>query len=307
MNRNHQVIIIGGGPAGLTAGLYTSRAGLSTLLIEMGLIGGQIVNAERVENYPGFPEGILGAELGKFMYEQATKYGLETLFAEAVTIKLKENRKTVETTEGDFFGDTIIIATGSERRKLGVPGESKLTGKGVSYCATCDGPLFKDKVVAVIGGGNAAITEALSLSKFAAIVKVIHRRNQLRASKVLQERALSEPKIEFLWDTVVKEIEGDGAVKQLKLQEAKIGKMFKLETAAVFIAIGLIPNTQFLKGILTLDEAGHIITNDLLETNISGIFAAGDVRHHSARQIVTAAGDGATAALSAERFLSQLG
>jgi len=304
MGKTYQVIIIGGGPAGLTAGLYCARSGLNTLLIEKGVIGGQITNAERVENYPGFPKGISGIDLGQLIHEQATSYGLETLLGEVTKAVPGQRHNLVSTSEGDFAAESIIIASGSQFRKLGVPGEDKLVGKGVSYCATCDGPLFKGKTVAVIGGGDAAITEALYLSKFASSVKVIHRRSQLRASKIFQERAMDEPKIEFIWDTVVTKIEGDGVVKQLMLKNTKNAKISILELTGVFVAIGSEPNSAQWRGLLPLDEEGYIITNELMETEISGIFAAGDVRHNSARQAITAAGDGATAAISAARFLS---
>jgi thioredoxin reductase (NADPH) len=300
----YQVVIIGGGPAGLTAGLYCARSRLNTLLIEKGVIGGQITNAERVENYPGFPKGISGTELGQLIYEQATSYGLETLLAEVTKVVPSPRHNLVSTSEGDFVAESIIIASGSQFRKLGVPGEDKFVGKGVSYCATCDGPLFKGKTVAVIGGGNAAITEALYLSKFASTVKVIHRRSQLRASKIFQERAMADSKVEFIWDAVVTQIEGDGLVKQLMLKSTKNAKMSTLEVAGVFVAIGSDPNSAQWRGLLPLDEGGYIITNELMETKIPGVFAVGDVRHNSARQAITAAGDGATAAISAERFLS---
>ena len=304
-NLNHELVIIGGGPAGLTAGLYTSRAGLNSLLIERGLVGGQIVNAERVENYPGFPEGISGFELGQLIHQQATKYGLKTVIAEATGIELQGEQKVVKTTKGNFIAKAVIIAGGSERYKLGIPGEEEFTGKGVSYCATCDAAFFKQQPVAIVGGGDAAITEALHLAKFASKVIVIHRRHQLRASRILQEKALAEPKIEFLWDTVVEEIEGKDSVKRLKLRQVITGEKSTLEIAGIFISIGLKPNTDYLEGILPLDGTGHITTNDKMETEIPGLFAAGDIRHHSARQAITAAGDGATAAIYAEKFISQ--
>jgi len=267
-------------------------------------MGGQITNAERVENYPGFPKGISGIVLGQLIHEQATGHGLETLSAEVTRAMPSQRNNLVNTTEGDFASEAIIIASGSQFRKLGVPGEDTFVGKGVSYCATCDGPLFKDKTVAVIGGGDAAITEALYLSKFASSVKVIHRRNQLRASKIFQERAMIEPKIELIWDTVVTQIEGDGVVKQVSLKNTKDAKISMLELAGVFVAIGSKPNSTQWQGLLSLDKEGYIITNEVMETKIPGIFAAGDVRHNSARQAITAAGDGATAAISAARFLS---
>jgi thioredoxin reductase (NADPH) len=301
---SYQVVIIGGGPAGLTAGLYCARSRFKTLLIELGMIGGKITNAERVENYPGFPKGISGIELGQFIHEQATSYGLETLLAEVSTVVPGQKHNLINSIEGNLIAESVIIASGSQFRKLGVPGEDKYVGKGVSYCATCDGPLFKGKTVAVIGGGDSAVTEALYLSKFASSVKVIHRRSQLRASKILEEKATAEPKIEFIWDSVVTQIEGDGVVGQLTLKNTKNDRISTLDSAGVFVAIGSKPNSAQWRRLLPLDEEGYIITNELMETKIPGVFAAGDVRHNSARQAITAAGDGATAAISAARFLS---
>ena len=305
MNREYEVVIIGGGPAGLTAGLYSSRARLNSLLIEKGLVGGQILNAEKVDNYPGFPEGISGLELGELMHQQVTKYGLQTIIAEATGIEPQQKQIVIKTTQGNFIAKAVIIASGSERRKLGIPGEKKFTGKGVSYCATCDAAFFRDRPVAVVGGGNAAITEALHLTKFASKVTVIHRRNQLRASGIMQEKAFSEPKIEFLWDTVAEEIEGENSVTRIKLRQVKTGKESSLDVAGVFISAGLKPNTDYLKGVLPLDDGGYVVTNDKMETEIPGIFAAGDIRRNSARQAITAAGDGATAAFYAEKFITQ--
>jgi thioredoxin reductase (NADPH) len=304
MGNIYQVVIVGAGPAGLTAGLYCARAGFNTLLIERGIIGGQIANAERVENYPGFPQGISGIDLGQLIHEQAATYGLETLFAEVTKAVPKQRHNLISTSEGDFLSEAIIIASGSQYRRLGVPGEDKFVGKGISYCATCDGPLFKDKTVAVIGGGDTAVTDALYLSKFASSVRVVHRRSQLRASKILQERAMAERRIEFIWDSVPTEIEGDDVVKKLLLKSTKSAKISTIELAGVFVAIGSDPNSAEWRGLLPMDEQGYIITNELMETKIPGIFAAGDVRHSSARQAITAAGDGATAAVSATRFLS---
>ncbi len=304
-NPDYEVVIIGGGPAGLTAGLYSSRARLDSLLIEKGLVGGQIVNAELVDNYPGFPEGIPGPELGQLIHQQATKYGLKTLLAEVTRLELQGGQKVVKTTEGNFTTKTVIITGGSERQKLGIPGEEEFTGKGVSYCATCDAAFFRELPVAVIGGGNAAITEALHLTKFAARVTVIHRRHQLRASRILQEKALSEPKIEFIWDNTVEKIEGEDFVKRIKLHQVTSGGKSTLDVAGVFISIGLKPNIDYLKGIIPLDPTDHIITNERMETEIPGVFAAGDIRHDSARQAITAAGDGATAAIYAEKFISK--
>jgi thioredoxin reductase (NADPH) len=305
-NRPYDVVIIGGGPAGLTAGLYTSRARLNSLLIEKGLIGGQITNAEQVENFPGFPEGISGFELGELMHQQATRYGLETIMSEVTGIALEGEQKIVKTTDGDFTTKAIIIAGGSRYQKLGIPGEKEFTGRGVSYCATCDGalPVFRDQPLAVVGGGDTAITEALHLAKFASKVTIIHRRDQLRATRILQEKAFSEPVIDFLWDTVVKKIEGEASVQRIGLNQVKTDQDSTLEVAGVFISIGFKPDTDYLKGIVPLDATGHIITNEKMETEIPGILAAGDIRKNSARQAIAAAGDGATAAIYAEKFLT---
>ena len=304
INNNYDVVIIGGGPAGLAAGLYTSRARLSSLLIEKGMVGGQIAFAEQIDNYPGFPEGIAGVKLGELLHQQATKYGLKTIIAEATAVELRENQKVVKTSEGNFIGQAVIIASGSERNKLGVSGEEEFTGKGVSYCATCDAFFFREQPVAVVGGGNAAISEALYLSKFASRVIVVHRRQELRATRILQERAFAEPKIEFLWNTVVEAIEGEGMVRRLKLRNVLTGEKFTLDTAGIFIAVGFKPNTGYLKGVLPLDSAGAIVTNEKMETGIPGIFAAGDIRSNSVRQVIAAAGDGATAAIYAEKFIT---
>ena len=305
MGNEYEVIIIGGGPAGLTAGIYTARNRLNGLLIEKGGIGGLMVNAEQMENYPGFPEGISGFDLGELMHKQALKYGLEILLAEVSGVELQEKQKVVKTTQGNFIAGAVIIAGGSERSKLGVPGEEEFTGKGVSYCATCDAAFFNEQTVAVVGGGNAAIYEALHLTKFASKVTVIHRRHRLRATVVVQEKAFAEPKIEFLLSTVVKAIEGKDFVQKLKLQDVKTEKQSILEVAGVFMAVGLKPNTEYLKNTLPLDEKGHIITDEQMKTKIPGIFAAGDIRSGSIRQTVAAAGDGAIAAISAKNFIEQ--
>jgi len=298
----YEVIIIGGGPAGLTAGLYTSRAGLKSLLVERGIFGGQIVNAALIENYPGFPQGIAGMELGSLMHRQAVKYDLEVVTAEVTGITHGQPYG-VSTTEGDFEAIAIIIAAGSEYRKLGVAGEERLSGHGVSYCATCDGFLFRDREVAVVGGGDTAITDALELSRHAKNVYVIHRRDQLRAGKVLQQRAFGEPKLEFIWSTVVEEVLGDKVLGGLKLRNVKTGQHSILEVAGVFVAVGLMPNSQSFFPILDLDDAGYIVVDETMATSDPGMFAAGDIRRNSPRQVSAAVGDGATAAMSAFKYI----
>jgi len=298
----HDAIILGGGPAGLTAGIYASRVGLRSLLIERGLFGGQMVNATLIENYPGFPQGISGLDLASLMHEQASKYGLEISTADVTGIQAGQPRRVV-TPERTFEAGVVIIATGSEYRKLDVPGEQRLVGRGISYCATCDGPLFAGERVAVIGGGDTAITDALELTRHAAKVSLIHRRDQLRASQVLQQRALANPKMEFIWDTVVEEVTGDQMVKSLKLRNVKSGQLSTLELAGVFVAVGLTPNSQPFASLLDISQTGHIIADELLATSVPGIFAAGDIRRNSPRQVAAAVGDGATAALSAFKYL----
>lgn len=301
----YDIIVVGGGPAGLSAALYAARGRRRTLLLEKGIFGGQIATTDLVENYPGFPEGISGFDLGQLMHRQAAKYGAQVVLAEVAGAELDKEPKVIKTGEGDFLGRAVILAGGADYRKLGVPGERELTGKGVSYCATCDGPFFKDQVIAVVGGGDSAITEALFLTKFASKVLILHRREQLRAERILQERALAHPQIEVLWNTVVVEVLGGEEVRGLRVRNVKTGEEGTLEVSGVFVSIGLDPNTGYLKGRLPMDEGGHILVNDLMETPIPGVFAAGDIRHHSARQAITAAGDGATAAIAAEGYLSR--
>ena len=300
----YEVIIIGGGPAGLTAGLYSSRAGINSLLLERGLLGGQMVNATLVENYPGFPDGIAGAELGSLMHKQAVRYGLEVVTAEVTGITPGQPY-TVSTTEGDFEAEAIIITAGSEYGKLGVAGEDRLCGHGVSYCATCDGFFFRDREVAVIGGGDTAITDAMELSRHASKVYVIHRRDQLRAGKALQDRAFAHPKLEFIWDTVVEEIMGEEVLNGLQLRNVKTGQQSTLKVDGVFIAVGLMPNSRNFFNILELDDVGYIVTDEVMATSVPGIFAAGDIRRNSPRQIAAAVGDGVTAAMSVFKYLQE--
>jgi thioredoxin reductase (NADPH) len=303
--QNYDVIIIGGGPAGLTAGLYSSRDRLKSLLIEKQALGGQIASSEWVENYPGFPEGVNGFELGQLMQKQALKYGLETVTAEVTALEIAGSYKIVHTTEGDFRAPAVIIAGGADRRKLEIPGEKEYTGRGVSYCATCDGAFFRERHVAVIGGGNAAVSEALHLAKFASRVTLIHRGDKLRATPVLQERVRAEKKIEVRWNTTVERINGGAAMTSLELNDGKTGSHTTLQVEGVFVSIGIKPNTVYLSGLVALDSAGYVVTNQNMETGVPGILAAGDIRAGSIRQTVTAAGDGAAAAVAAGKFLAR--
>jgi thioredoxin reductase (NADPH) len=239
------------------------------------------------------------------MRTQAEKHGLKTIPAEVTGLEITEALKVVKTTEGDFTGRTVILAGGAVRRKLGVNGETRLTGRGVSYCAVCDAAFFRDQQLAVVGGGDTAITEALHLTKFASKITIIHRRNQLRAAHILQEKVQSEPKIEFLWDTTISTIEGKDNVERLRLLNVKTNQSSILEVSGVFISVGTNPDTEYLRGILPLDESGYIITNEKMETSVPGVLAAGDIRHNSARQAITAAGDGATAAIYLQKYLTE--
>jgi thioredoxin reductase (NADPH) len=268
------------------------------------MFGGQIVNSERVENYPGFPDGISGFDLASLMHQQATNYGLEILTTEVTGIKPGKTH-IVSTAGEQYETDVVIIAAGSEYRRLGVPGEENYIGKGVSYCATCDGFLFRDKEVAVIGGGDTAITDAIELGQHVSTVNIIHRRDQLRASQVLQKRALEHPKIRFKWNSVVDEIQGDATVTELKLRDVKTGDTYSLPVSGVFVAVGLDPNSQYFNNIVSLSDNGHIIVDDLMSTSVPGIYAAGDIRNNSARQVSTAVGDGATAAMSAFKYIQE--
>ena len=301
----YEVIIIGGGPAGLTAGLYTSRARLNTLLIESALFGGQMTTTEMIENYPGFPEGVTGDELSRLMEEQAKRFGMEILTEEVAKVTLEGEWKCVQTHDKTYHCDMLIICTGTEYSKLGVPGELEFAGKGVSSCATCDGAFFQDSKIVVVGGGDSALTEALFLTKFVKELTIIHRRDALRATRIYQERALANPKIKFLWNSIIQEIKGNMVVRSVVVKNVKTGEVKEFETDGVFLFVGLLPRTQFLKGLVKMDEAGYIITNDDCETSVKGIFAAGDCRKRLLRQIATAVGDGATAAFAAEKRLEE--
>lgn len=302
-NRNYDIIIVGGGPAGLSAGIYAARARLKSLLIEKGVVGGAIINTGTVENYPGFAHGVTGLELTELMNEQAKKFGLEMVTAEVAALELNGDQKIIKTTDGDFSTRAVVVASGTERAKLGVPGEEQFIGRGVGFCAVCDACLYRDRVVAVVGGGNAAINEALELAKFATKVIVIHRRDELRATKIVQERAFAAPNIEFMWNTVVEAIEGDQLVNKIKVRNVITGEKSDLPVSGIFVATGSKPNTEFLKGQVPLNEAGAVIVNERMETAVPGILAAGDVRVNSIRQVISAAGDGATAAIFAEKYL----
>ncbi len=300
----YDILIVGGGPAGLTAGIYAARARLNTVLIEKMALGGQVNSSERIENYPGFEKSIPGTQLIHNIEKQAQGFGLRVLYGTAHALSLSSHHlKVVTLDEQEIYAKTVIIATGSEPYKLGVEGESTLVGRGVSYCATCDGAFFKDKEIAVVGGGDAAVEEALFLTKFAKKVYLIHRRDQLRAVKILQERAFANERITFIWNTVVVKIEGKETVTSLLLTNLKDASTTSLAVDGVFIYVGLKPNTDWLKHTLPLTTQGFITTNDQMETSLPGVFAAGDVRHKLLRQITTAVGDGATAAFSAEKYL----
>jgi thioredoxin reductase (NADPH) len=305
METEYQLIILGGGPGGLSAGIYAARNRLSTLLIEKSMIGGLAIYADLLENYPGFPAGIGGMELGQLMLQQGEKFGLKTLTDETIGLSVAGNLIIVKTTQSELKARAVIIALGSERINLNVPGEKEFVGRGVSYCATCDAAFFKEKPVVVVGGGNSAVSEALHLAKFASKVAIIHRRDQFRASPISVEKARSEPKISFLLDTTVDSIEGKDNVEYLRLNNVKSGQKSTLPVSGVFVSIGQTPNTGFLKGLLSLDSNNYIAVNEKMETSVPGIYAVGDIRSNSIRQCISAAGDGATAAIFASRYIGE--
>ena len=304
MAKEYDIVIIGAGPAGLAAGLYAARARRRTLLIEKNITGGQIALTAAIENYPGIVD-INGFDLGQAMQQQAETYGMETAYAAVEAIEPQEDKRhLIRTNEGDYLAKALIITSGADYNRLNVPGEERLTGRGVSYCATCDAAFFKDMEVAVVGGGDAAMDEGLFVARYASKVYVIHRRDQLRASAVLQERAFANPKLSFIWNTVVEEIRGEEAVESLRLRNVVTGEESDLTVAAVFIFIGQTPNTSFLDGLVEMDGGKHVIVNAWMETSRPGVFAAGDVRNDSARQVISAAGDGATAAIRADHYIT---
>lgn len=311
MDDVYDVIIIGGGPAGLTAGIYSARARMKTLLLEKMICGGQMLMADLIENFPGFPRGTNGPELADLMLKQAEAVGLEisTLEAKKITLKKKNEKDpfVIETTEDDTFKAlSIIISTGANWNALGVPGEERLRGRGVSYCAACDGPLFKNKDIAVVGGGDTALGDAIFLTRFANKVTIVHRRDRLRAAKILQERALMNKGIELCLNSVVTEITGNSRVEGLKVKNVATNEEKAIKADGVFVLIGVSPNSGIFKGLLELDEKGYIGSDEDMRTSVDGIFACGDVRKKSLKQIVTAAGEGATAAVSAEHYVERL-
>ncbi len=298
------IAIIGGGPAGLTAGLYAARSRLQVVLLERLAPGGQVLTTEWVENYPGFPEGVSGAGLMEAMRAQAEKFGLVLRRLDVAGVELAGEVKLIHTAKETIEARTVIICTGAQPRKLEVPGERLYTGKGVSFCATCDGPFFEDLPIVVVGGGDMAVEEGLYLTKFGSKVYLIHRRDQLRATKLLQERLLANPKVEVIWDTRVTAIEGSDLVEGVKLVNVKSGQEFRLAANGVFVFVGTAPVTGFLGGQLELDQGGFIVTDRQMATSLPGVFAAGDVTAKPLRQIATAVGEGATAEFSAEKYLS---
>lgn len=305
MDKVYDVAIIGGGPAGLSAGLYASRGRLNTVIIEKGKWGGQAATTEELENYPGSIENPTGPKLTERMREQAKAFGTDFLEGEVVGFDLNDKIKVLKLKEGEVKAKAIIIATGAQQVNLGAPGEDTFRGKGVSYCATCDADFFTELEVVVVGGGDAAVEEAIYLTKFADKVTIVHRRDQFRAAKSIVEKALANEKIQVMWDSVVEEIYGDGIVEGVKLKNVKTGEITDYRTDGVFIFIGTRPVSEFVKGIVDLDEKGYIITDSEMKTSVEGIFAAGDVRNTPLRQVITAAADGAVAAISAEKYIDK--
>jgi thioredoxin reductase (NADPH) len=301
-----EVIIIGSGPAGYTAGVYTSRAKLKTLLISGSLPGGQLMTTSEVENYPGFPNGIFGPELMMNMRQQAERFGAKLLDDEVVEVDFKKRPFGIKTHGQEFRSESVVICTGASPRKLGLRAEQEFAGKGISYCATCDGPFFKGEDIAVVGGGDTAIEEATFLTKFGKSVKIIHRKDFLRASKILQEKAFENPKIDFVWDHVVSDISGNKKINSISVRNLRTGEERKIPVGGLFVAIGHEPNTSIFKGQLELDDRGYIVLTKNTKTSVDGVFAAGDVHDYRYRQAITAGGFGCMAALDVEKWLVEI-
>lgn len=305
MEHIYDTIIIGGGPGGYTAALYATRAGLDTLVIEKMSVGGQMTETERIDNYPGFDEGIEGFMLGEKMKLSAEKFGANSKFAEVYSVDLDKKIKQIKTSEGEFFAKTVVIATGAMHRHLGIEKEEQFAGRGVGYCATCDGMFYKDKTVAVVGGGNSAAADAMVLSRICKKVILIHRRDSLRATKIYHEPLMNAENIEFKWNSEVCELLGDNKISGVKIRNVITDEKTNLDVDGIFISIGRIPETKLFVGQLELDDSGYIVADESTKTNISGVFVAGDVRTKALRQIITAAADGAVAAYYAEEYLTQ--
>jgi len=296
------IVIVGGGPGGLTSGMYSARAELNTICIEEIMPGGQIVNTELVEDYPGF-ESISGRDLAKKMENHAVKFGLKIVYDSAKTIKLDGRFRIVEGENDSYKAKAVIVGTGGQPRKLGVPGEEEYTGKGVSYCAICDGAFFKDQAIAIAGGGDAAVEEGIFLTKFGSKVYIIHRRDQLRAQKIIQKRAFNNPKIEVIWDSVVEKVNGGDVIESIDIKNVKSGKITNLKIGALFPFIGFVPNSNIFDFEVKKDENGYIITNEYMQTSVEGVYAIGDVRKQLCKQITNAVGDGTTAAVAADKYI----
>ncbi|QDI91876.1 thioredoxin-disulfide reductase [Salicibibacter halophilus] len=302
----YDVIIAGAGPAGMTAAVYTSRAEMKTLMLERGMPGGQVANTEDVENYPGYSH-ILGPDLSNKMFEHARKFGAEYAYGDIKKIEDGNQYKTIHAGNKTYKARAVIIATGAEYKQLGIPGEKEFGGRGVSYCAVCDGAFFRDKEIIVVGGGDSAVEEAVYLTRFAKKVTIVHRRDELRAQKILQQRAFLNEQIDFKWDHVVKQIHGtDGKVSNVTLANVKTGDQYDFQTDGVFVYIGLLPLNNAVKDLGITNEEGYIVTNEEMETDRVGIFAAGDIREKTLRQIVTATGDGSLAAQNAQSYVEEL-
>jgi thioredoxin reductase (NADPH) len=303
-NTVRDVVIIGSGPAGYTAGVYTARAGMNPLLIEGVQYGGALMNTTEVENFPGFPDGITGPELMDNMRKQAERFGAEIISDDATSLDLSGDIKTVTVGGESYQARAVILAMGSAYKELGLESEKRLSGHGVSWCATCDGFFFRDKHIAVIGGGDSAVEEATFLTRFGESVTIVHRRHELRASKIMAERAMSNPKINFAWNSTVEDIVGEDSVTGITLRDTETGERRTLDVGGVFVAIGHDPRNELIKGVVTLDDEGYVVVNaPHTHTNIPGVFACGDLVDHTYRQAITAAGSGCAAALDVEHYL----